>query len=93
MTKQEFVDLTRNGETVHIECKLARNAIPASFWETYSSFANTDGGTILLGVKEENHVFTIEGVEDAPNIFSLVKIGERSGMGLSQLFGNWQLVQ
>ena len=25
------------------------------------------------------------------NIFSLVKIGERSGMGLSQLFGNWKL--
>ena len=25
------------------------------------------------------------------NIFSLVKIGERSGMGLSQLFGNWEL--
>jgi predicted HTH transcriptional regulator len=24
------------------------------------------------------------------NIFSLVKIGERSGMGLSQLFGNWE---
>ena len=24
------------------------------------------------------------------NIFSLVKIGERSGMGLSQLYGNWE---
>ena len=26
------------------------------------------------------------------NIFSLVKIGERSGMGLSQLYGNWEEV-
>ena len=65
MTQREFTELTKNGEMVHLECKLARSAIPASFWETYSSFANTDGGTILLGVKEENHVFTIEGVEDA----------------------------
>ena len=24
------------------------------------------------------------------DIFSLVKIGERSGMGLSQLYGNWE---
>lgn len=70
MTQREFAELTKSGETVHLECKLARNTIPASFWETYSSFANTDGGTILLGVKEENHVFTIEGVEDAHKIVS-----------------------
>ena len=36
-----------------------------------------------------------EGTSDARNakifnIFSLVKIGERSGMGLSQLYGNWE---
>ena len=95
MTKLEFNKLIADGETVHLECKLAKNAIPDNFWETYSSFANTDGGTILLGVKEENHKFTVVGVDDARNakifnIFSLVKIGERSGMGLSQLYGNWE---
>ena len=95
MTKADFYKLIADGETVHLECKLAKNAIPDNFWETYSSFANTDGGTILLGVKEENHKFTVVGVDDARNakifnIFSLVKIGERSGMGLSQLYGNWE---
>ena len=95
MTREELRKLIADGETVHLECKLAKNAIPANFWETYSSFANTDGGTILLGVKEENHKFTVVGVDDARNakifnIFSLVKIGERSGMGLSQLYGNWE---
>ena len=49
----------------------------------------------MLGVKEENHKFSVVGVDDARNakifnIFSLVKIGERSGMGLSQLYGNWE---
>ena len=95
MTRSELKKLIADGETVHLECKLAKTAIPANFWETYSSFANTDGGTILLGVKEENHKFSVVGVDDARNakifnIFSLVKIGERSGMGLSQLYGNWE---
>ena len=49
----------------------------------------------MLGVKEENHKFSVVGVDDARNakifnIFSLVKIGERSGMGLAQLYGNWE---
>ena len=154
MTRDELNKLIADGETVHLECKLAKNAIPANFWETYSSFANTDGGTILLGVKvpfkiasdnvtrdddtpihrsvrevvanalihADYHgrqgividkypkrievsnpgilriskaVAVAGGTSDARNakifnIFSLVKIGERSGMGLSQLYGNWE---
>ena len=31
MTQQEFKELTEYGETVHLECKLAWNVIPASF--------------------------------------------------------------
>ena len=68
MTRDELRKLIADGETVHLECKLAKNAIPANFWETYSSFANTDGGTILLGVKEENHKFSVVGVDDARKI-------------------------
>lgn len=70
MTKSEFNRLIADGETVHLECKLAKNAIPANFWETYSSFANTDGGTILLGVREENHKFSVVGVDDARKILT-----------------------
>ncbi|MBO7134277.1 MAG: putative DNA binding domain-containing protein [Bacteroidales bacterium] len=48
-----------------LEAKLAKGGIPGSLWETYSSFANTEGGLILLGVKEnKNHTFSIEGLEN-----------------------------
>lgn len=40
------------GEHINLECKKAESKLPNSVWETYSSFANTDGGTILFGVEE-----------------------------------------
>ena len=40
------------GERIGLECKKAENQIPKSVWETYSAFANTLGGTILLGISE-----------------------------------------
>ena len=46
------------------ECKLAAHGLPESIWETYSSFANTEGGTILLGVREKDGCFTVQGLTD-----------------------------
>ena len=34
------------------EVKTAKENIPVSLWDTYSSFSNTYGGVIILGVKE-----------------------------------------
>lgn len=40
-------------EDSQVELKTCANKLPASFWETYSSFANCSGGTIYLGIEEE----------------------------------------
>lgn len=52
MTEQEILDSLKYGERINLECKKAESKLPNSVWETYSSFANTDGGLILFGVEE-----------------------------------------
>lgn len=49
MTEQDIYKLLADGERVTLECKKAQNGVPNSLWETYSAFANTNGGILLLG--------------------------------------------
>ena len=62
--------LLKVGERISFECKKAENNIPKSVWETYSSFANTIGGIIVLGITEnikfagETNHFEITGIEN-----------------------------
>ena len=48
------------------EVKKARNGLPNSLWETYSSMANCYGGVIILGVAEDSDgSFYTTGLQDA----------------------------
>ena len=49
-------------ESSDLEFKSAKGGFPHSFWETYSSFANTDGGAIVFGIKEKDDQFYLDGL-------------------------------
>lgn len=49
----DIATILKSQELVNIEVKAASRGIPNSVWETYSSFSNTFGGTIILGIEED----------------------------------------
>ena len=53
MDEKTIKETLRKGERVAFECKRAKAEVPKSVWATYSAFANTIGGLILLGVNED----------------------------------------
>ena len=66
---QEYTEdlLEEMRETEDLEYKLAVGAdgqgkLPKDFWPTYSAFANSQGGIIVLGVKQESNGFRVEGI-------------------------------
>ena len=70
MDMQELKSLIYQGEKVDIECKKAESNVPKTAYESYSAFANTNGGYIVLGVKEDKtktdskERFIIQGIEN-----------------------------
>jgi len=68
------LDLTSLAEAVDLECKSAqgrdgRGELPDDIWKTYSAMANTDGGMILLGVKEQPRgQFEVLGLADVERV-------------------------
>lgn len=59
-------------ESTDVEYKAARGGLPGSFWETYSAMANTEGGTVVLGIAEREGKLFVDGLSDAGKLRSLL---------------------
>ena len=75
-TEKEIHEDLLKGEKIDLECKEAESQIPKSIYETYSAFANTNGGTILLGIREDRKAadpakrFTVTGIKDKDKLLA-----------------------
>ncbi len=49
----DIFDLLRQEEGLHLEFKASKGNLSDSLFETYSAFANTDGGDIYLGISDD----------------------------------------
>ena len=55
-----------NQESEYLEFKSCKSKLSKDFWPTYSAFANTFGGTVILGVDDETR--ELIGIEDPDKI-------------------------
>lgn len=69
MTLTEIKKLLKQHESLTLEYKSAQNSLSKDFWKTYSAFANTVGGDVVLGIEEDkNRNAIINGVSNAEKI-------------------------
>jgi len=62
---REFInELLAKTESEDLEFKHASGGFPGSFWDTYSSFANTEGGAIIFGVEEKEGQLYLDKISD-----------------------------
>ena len=87
MTPTDIKKLLQKGERLTLEAKLAKTDVPKSLWESYSAFANTKGGTILLGVfedvKEKQHM-------KMQNMLRMIGYREKLGSGFPLILNAWK---
>lgn len=50
----QLLDRLRGPESLEVEYKRGRGGLPTDLWPTVSAFANTNGGWVLVGVREED---------------------------------------
>ena len=68
MNASEILAAIEAGEDKDWEFKSAKGGLPGSLWATYSAMANTDGGVLVLGVKERDGDFEVQGLDEPDKI-------------------------
>ena len=69
LNKKALLERFKMHEWEDFEVKAAKNEVLKSAWETVSSFSNTEGGNLVVGIKENGGgKFEITGVENAEKV-------------------------
>ena len=68
MTREELLDRLQKYEWSDIEFKEAARAAPKSAYRTVSAFANTAGGWLVFGVRDDGGSFEVAGVIEVDKV-------------------------
>lgn len=64
---KEFLLTLKEGSDIELK---SASDLPKSFWETYSSFSNTEGGLIALGVEEGEQENVLIGINNPKKVLT-----------------------
>ncbi len=94
-----MIDFQELKEAHDIECKAAQGRygqgeLPKNFWESYSAMANTDGGSVFLGVAEENGQFKVLGLQKPDKVIKALvdTVNNRDKVSVN-LIGNGDILR
>ena len=84
MTRDELVNRLEKYEWSDVEFKEAARAAPRSSYETVSAFANTAGGWLVFGVRDDGSTFKIVGVIEIDKVQNEFLSTLRSGQKMNR---------
>lgn len=83
MNEKEFRKIISSEEWNDIEFKEASRAVPKSAYETVSAFSNTNGGSLIFGVKKIGSNYAINGVKEFDKVQNDFLSALKGGMSLN----------
>ena len=90
LTRTDILRLCRIGENSEVEFKSAKGGFPKEFWKSFSAFANSEGGKIVLGVIQKQDSFYPDGLLNilAREVLPKAEIMERLNLVDRKSFDN-----